>query len=120
MNEKRINFLIKKLQIPREEAIEILNADKEIDKGAKLFELTPEQNKIVKKMKNTGIKTVDVYGKTRQRTRKIDNSKRQIIEQVRQALFESADSLTVTNVERQIDFVMGGRKFRIVLSAPRS
>lgn len=120
MDEKRINFLIEKLQIPREEAIKILNADKEIDKGAKLFELTPEQNKTVKKMKNIGIKTVDAYGKTHQRTRKIDNSKRQIIEQVRQTLLEGADNLTVTNIERQIDFTMSGRKFRIVLSAPRN
>ena len=33
---------------------------------------------------------------------------------------KSEEDLVVTNAERQIDFVYNGRKFRVVLSAPRT
>jgi hypothetical protein len=36
-----------------------------------------------------------------------------------EALTDIADNVVVTNVERQIDFVMDGVKYRVVLSAPR-
>lgn len=50
------------LGISEEEAIEILQADAEIDKGAKLFELTPEQKAVEKKMRKT-VKVVAPNGK---------------------------------------------------------
>ena len=55
-DEKKIVNLMQSLDISRNDAIEILQADAEIDKGAKLFELTPEQkavekNKILKVVK---------------------------------------------------------------------
>lgn len=119
MDEKRIAEMMKLLDISRDEAIEIIKDDEAIDKGEKLFELTPEQKKVEKKMKNAGIKTVDAYGKTHTRTRKEDNDKRQLIEILRTALKGTVNELDVTNIERQLDFTFNGRKFRIVLSAPR-
>ena len=40
---KEIEKLMKTLDISEEEAREIIEADKEIDRGAKLFELSDEQ-----------------------------------------------------------------------------
>ena len=117
-NEKEIQKLMKTLDISREEAIEIIADDKAIDQGEELFELTAEQKAVEKKMKNAGVKTVDAYGKVRTRTRKEDATKRKLIEILKTALSDATD-LTVTNIERQIDFQYEGRKFRIVLSAPR-
>ena len=54
------------LDISRNDAIEILQADAEIDKGAKLFELTPEQKAVEKKMRKT-VKAIAPNGKKVQR-----------------------------------------------------
>ena len=40
--EKQIEKLMSALHCTREEAIEVIEADKKIDKGEKLFELSPE------------------------------------------------------------------------------
>lgn len=109
---------MKTLEIPREEAIEILESDKEIDKGKKLFELTPEQKKTEKKMKNAGVRTVDAYGKARTRTRPADEDKRTLIKILESSL-QNVQDLTVTREEGQLDFRYNGRRFRIMLSAPR-
>ena len=55
------------------------------------------------------------------RERKADNTKRGLIELLAEVINaeESCESLEITNKERQLDFVWGGRKLRIVLSAPR-
>ena len=43
--EERIKDIMKKLDCTREEAIQILEDDDEIEHGADLFKLTPEQEK---------------------------------------------------------------------------
>lgn len=118
-DEKKINDLMVKLSISRDEAIDIVNADKEIDKGADLFELTAEQKKVEKKMRNSAGKKVDAYGKTTERKRKEDADKRKLIEIIKESLAQMDVNADVTNPERQLDFVYNDRNFRIVLSAPR-
>ena len=44
----------------------------------------------------------------------------QIIEVIDSALCDLVDNVVVTNAESQIDFEFNGRKFRVVLSAPRN
>lgn len=51
--EEEILKLMTKLDISREEALEILEDDKKIDKGEKLFELSKEQEKVAKNMRIT-------------------------------------------------------------------
>ena len=115
-NEKRIAELMKALECTREEALEIIADDEAIDSGEKLFELTPEQEKASKQARQGPRKK---NSKPIQRERKADNDKRYLINTLQQAV-ESCQDVVVTNPERQIDFVYNGRKFRIVLSAPRS
>lgn len=121
MNENRILEMMKALDISRNEAIELIKDDELIDKGEKLFELTPEQKKVEKKMKNAGVKTtVDAYGKKRTRTVKEDLDKKNIIQNIVNTLKDNeCNNIDVTNPQRQIDFIFNNRKFRIVLSAPR-
>jgi hypothetical protein len=105
------------LGMSEEEALEVIADDREIDKGAKLFELDPESEKASKKARRADRKPNSTPTK---RERKEDTDKRELIALLVDALGESAETLEVTNAERQIDFTFSNRKFRIVLSAPRS
>ena len=129
MDKDRINLLMKNLGITESEAIEVLEADQQIDKGEKLFELTAEQSKTSKQARIVP-RTPTAYNFTK-RERKADNDKRRIIEYIKNALVnEIHTSLTdidylavevdVINPERELVFNYNGRKFKIVLSAPRS
>ena len=129
MDKDRIDLLMKNLGITESEAIEVLEADQQIDKGEKLFELTAEQSKTSKQARIVP-RTPTTYNFTK-RERKADNDKRRIIEYLKNALVnEIYTSLTdvdylavevdVINPERELVFNYNGRKFKIVLSAPRS
>lgn len=122
MDEKRIAELMKSLDLTKEEAIELIQEDEEVDKMSMKevdSDLTAEQKQAIKKIKG-GAKAVDAYGKKRKVERKADEDKRYLINAVKSALeIEDIQNLDVTNIERQIDFQYNGRRFRIVLSAPR-
>ena len=102
-----------------ETAKQVVLDDERIDKGEKLFEQTAEQKANSKKYRQ-GDRKPTVY-KLETRERKADADKRQLIALLCATMGEVADNEpTVTNIERQIDFEFRGRKFRVVLSAPRS
>lgn len=102
-----------------EQAKQVIEDDKRIDKGEKLFELTAEQQAVVKKYRQ-GDRKPTVYN-FNTRERKVDNDKRELIALLNATLDEVATcEPTVTNPERQIDFVYKGKKYRVVLSAPRT
>ena len=54
--EKLIAKHMNLLKISRDEAIQLIEDDKRIDKGEKLFSLTPEQEKASKKARSAGRK----------------------------------------------------------------
>lgn len=118
MDEEKIALLMKNLELTREEAIQVMEDDKKIDKGEKLFELTPEQKKFAKQqimIKNKAHKKPTV------REKKVDNDKAEIIQILVNALTENGmDNFEITNAEREFTFQANGRKLKIVLSAPRS
>lgn len=117
MNEK-IKQLMEALDLTEEEAKELLEDDEKIEKGEKLFELTDEQKANSKKARQTGTRT---QTKPVKRERKEDTDKRFLIEILEQILNDKGVvEITITNPERQIDFEFNNRKFRVVLSAPRS
>ena len=99
-----------------EEALQTIEDDKKIDQGEKLFDLAPELEKGSKKARQAPRKANATPTK---RERKDDTDKRVLIAEIVKALAE-CDKVEITNPERQIDFEFSGRKFRIVLSAPRS
>ena len=124
MDENKIVEMMKLLDLTREEAIELINEDKEVDRmTVKEAEndLTEEQKKAIKKVKGgaKSVKAVNAYGKTVTRERKADETKRELVKILQESLKDVAENLAITNIERQIDFTVKGRKFRIVLSAPR-
>lgn len=116
MTEKEILHAMRTLDLTREEAIEMLQEDAEIDHGADPHPLTPEQEKASKAVRivSTGPRQAPV-----KRERKPNETKREIIQVLDEALCDIADDVTVTNIERQIDFVLDDVRYRIVLSAPR-
>ena len=116
MTEKEILHAMKTLDLTREEAIEMLQEDAEIERGADPHPLTAEQEKASKaaRIVSTGPRTAPV-----KRERKPNEAKREIIQVLDEALTDIADDVTVTNVERQIDFILDGIRYRVVLSAPR-
>ena len=118
MNEQ-IQQMMTLLGCDEETAKQVIADDERIDKGEKLFEQTAEQKAESKKYRQ-GDRKPTVY-KLDKRERKADADKRQLICLLAATVQEIADGEpAVTNVERQIDFEFRGRKFRIVLSAPRS
>lgn len=117
IDEKRVQWLMTCLDINREEALELMHEDAEIDRGANPHPLTAEQEKASKaaRIVSTGPRTTPV-----KRERKPDEDKREIIFTLADTICDLlGNAYEITNPERQIDFFYHGRKFRIVLSAPR-
>lgn len=116
--QKQIQAL-KILGLTEEDVADVLECDKRIDKGEKLFELPEELEKGAKKARNAG--NCNGYTKAN-REKKVDIEKRAIIQCMTEIAENLADNGTVnlTNAEREFDFIYKGRKFKIVLSCPRT
>lgn len=117
-----IQELMELLQCTEEQAKQVIESDKQVDKMTVReceSDLTQEQKASAKKARQ-GDRKPTVYN-FNTRERKADADKRQLIALLCATVGEIADSEpTVTNAERQIDFEFRGRKFRVVLSAPRN
>ncbi len=116
---ERVKELARILDITPDEVIEMLNDDERIDKGEKLFELTPEQEKASKKARQVARGTSTTPTK---RERKADNDKAFLIGLFEEKLNEFGDvtDLVIVNPERELTFTLNNRKFKVVLSAPRT
>jgi DNA invertase Pin-like site-specific DNA recombinase len=117
--EDKIKCLMENLGCDYETAKQVVADDERIDKGEKLFEQTAEQKANSKKYRQ-GDRKPTVY-KLDKRERKADEDKRKLVELIAAAVgMVTETEPTVSNIERQIDFEYNGRKFRVVLSAPRN
>lgn len=116
--EKQIQAL-KNLGLTDEEVAKVLADDEKIDKGAKLFELPKELEQGAKKARNAG--NCKGYTKPKERTKAEDTDKRTLIKAIIEAIEPLTDEKTVciNNAERELEFVRGGKKYKIVLSCPR-
>ena len=90
--EELITSHMVNLKISREEAIQLIEDDKLIDKGAKLFELTEEQKKAEKEARS-GLGENGNKGKAKTKERKVDTDKREIISLIKSALVRKNDKL---------------------------
>ena len=119
MDEKQIQKLMTTLDLTREEAIQLIADDKEIDRGAKMFELSAEQEKASKKARQTTGK-VEKKAPTK-REKKSDNEKLILMNAFNEVLeqMEEVANIEKLNEERETTFTFNGRKFKITLSAPR-
>lgn len=124
MNEKLIKKHMETLGITREEAIQLIADDDEIDHMTRTSDidgdLTEEQRKSAKKARQADRKPTVYKFDTSKRTRKENTGKRALIETIKEALEKSGcTNLEVTNIEREIVFFSDDVKYKVVLSAPR-
>lgn len=112
------------LGITREEAIQLIADDEEIDHMIRTSDidgdLTVEQRKSAKKARQADRKPTVYKFDTTKRKRAENTGKRFLIDEIKKCLENAgADNLEVTNPEREIVFMSEGTKYKIVLSAPR-
>lgn len=122
METNRVEELMTLLDCSEDQAKEIIEYDKAVDKMSVKecrSDLTKEQQAVVKKY-SQGDRKPTVYNFDT-RKRKADDTKKGLIDLLAETIKEQecCNALDITNAERQIDFEWGGRKLRIVLSAPR-
>ena len=117
---------MRKLGLTAAEIKEVLADDRRIDKGEKLFELTDEQKKVVKKMTNADHKkkTPTVYDfDNSKRQRKENPTKAGIIAKIYEFLTENSgfafENVEILNKERQIAIVFEGNNYELTLSQKR-
>ena len=120
MDETLIQKHMSVLGINRDEAIQLIEDDKRIDKGEKLFELTAEQKQASKKARQADRKPTVYKFDTSKRKRPANENKRLLIETLKQALESIGASVEVTNIEREMVLMFEETKYKVVLSAPRS
>ena len=125
MDENRISELMKKLDLTRDEAIELIRDDEQVDKmGMKQVDddLTEEQKKAIKKAKG-GVRAVNAYGKKVTRERKENPTKASLIAEIADFLQKNSENAIenceITNKERQIAFKIGENSFELTLVQKR-
>ena len=121
MDEKLIALHMRTLKCTREEAIQLIQDDKAVDKGLPLpWDLTPEQAKNARKARSAGTRKVSP---AKPRERKENAVKRALIGALESALkaCEGCEGVTVSNPERVIDFIgADGIAYTITLTAHRA
>ena len=117
-DKKQVELLMKCLDITEQEAIQVLNDDKAIDKGEKLFEQTPEQKANSKKYTKVGIKTNKKPDNMTDKTKKVDKNKLDTFD-----LFVNfaKENGTVEIVKENAEFtvIINEQKYRIKLTKAR-
>ena len=114
--EKQLEAM-RKCGMSEAEIAEVLATDKEIDRGAKLFELADELKAGAKKARQAERKPNSTSTK---RERKSNEDKATLVNALFSAVLPMCETYEVTNAEREFLFTYKGTKYKVVLSAPRS
>ena len=130
MNEKQIEKMMATLHLTREEAIDLIREDEEVDKMTMSevdSDLTKEQKKAKKDAtKTTGDKRKRAYTFTK-RERKPDEVKREIIETIAHNLdraccgedLVSPSDIQIVKPEKEITFKVGDDKYSLTFTKHR-
>lgn len=120
MAESQKEKLMRLLGCSEAEADDIIASDKAIDKGEKVaFDLTPEQQREVKKYRAVGTRKTDKTQPS-ERKRKENPTKATVIAEIAQFLTENGyESVEITNKERQIAFKVGENAYEFTLVQKR-
>lgn len=114
--EEKIQKLMKSLNISRDEAIELMEEDKRIDRGEKLYELDPELEKGAKKARQADRKA----NTTTKREKKPKPEKEEICSAMMNGLRAlGVREFEITNPEREFIFHKDGTKYKVTLACPR-
>lgn len=106
---------MRKMGCTEEEIADMLKCDKEIDRGADLFPLAEELQAGAKKARRA-----DRTDTPKKPTRAEDKDKRHLLRLLQGGLGEQVADLTEVNPEREFLFTYCGKKYKVVLSCPRS
>lgn len=119
MNEKRIAQLMKSLSCTREEAIEVLMDDDDVDHGVKKdWDLSEAEHKKAMKAANTGTKKTNSSEKAKKA--KPNPTKEGIISQIHAFCVENiAETTEITNKTREISFHYGENDYTLTLIEKR-
>ena len=120
IDEKRIAYLMKTLDITREEARELEGYDADVTAGKKTeYDLTAEQQAVVSEMTRA-----DAEVGKRKSTRKPNELKEAIVREIAEFLSEDAlgqmyEAVVVANANRTITFSVGDKWFELNLIEKR-
>ena len=113
--EEKIQKLMKSLNISREEAIELMEEDKAIDRGEKLYELPKELQAGAKKARQADRKKTET-----KREKKPKPEKEEICSAMMDGLRElGVEQFEILNAEREFIFHKDGVKYKVTLACPR-
>ena len=116
IHTKQKEKLMQILKCSEAEAIEIMTTDKRIDQGEKLFELDPELEAGAKKARQADRKPTE----RKPREKKQDADKGTLLNALFSAILPMCESYEIANAEREFSFTFRGKKYKVVLSCPRS
>lgn len=113
--EEKIQKLMKSLNISREDAIELMEEDKAIDRGEKLYELPKELQAGAKKARQADRKKTET-----KREKKPKPEKEEICSAMMDGLRElGVGEFEILNPEREFIFHKDGVKYKVTLACPR-
>lgn len=120
--DEKIAKMMRLLDISEEEAVAMLEEDKRIDRGEKLYELPPELAGGAKKARQAPRKQPTAPVK---REKKADADKKHLMNAIKNAIEHTINDpdtadFKFVNDERECLFIYNGKKYKIVLSCPRS
>ena len=121
ISENRIADMMKRFDCTREEAIETIKADAEIDKMSmkQIKEsYTEEERKAIKDATKTGKKKT-VY-KFEKKARPKDSEKVNIVEQIAEYCKTITQDCKIANAGQEITFTVGGNNYSLVLTKHRT
>lgn len=124
MAETQVDKLMRILDCTKEEALDIIEKDKIIDRGGRTeFDLDKEKEKLAKKMANVDTHKKPTVYKWDKRERKANPTKAGIIAELAKFLQENSENecemVEITNKERQISFKIGENMFELTLVQKR-
>lgn len=126
IQESEITKMMEKLELTREEAVELIQFDQEEIECQEEIELTKKAKPIAKEMTQVSRKPMEEKPKmagvtTQTRARKEDKTKQLIIETIHASLLklENVEKLEITNKEKTIILTIGEDDFEIDLKKKR-
>lgn len=114
MDEKKIEKMMKSLGVTRDEAISILRDDDEID-GMSMKEVTSDLTEEQRKTIKDATKTTSKPREKVKRERKVDETKKAILEVLDGALFDELNIISEWETETALHFTYEGAKYDLKL-----
>lgn len=111
----QVKKLMDTLNISEAEALEIIEEDKEIDRGAKLYELPEDRKAGAKKARRAERKQTGPV----KRERKVDEAKKRLLDRCRVALLDEGAEVQAVKTETEILFSYGEDTYTLKLTKHR-